>query len=456
MSVEPAVDLRHIPFLASLEPQALAYIQARLVRQQCLAGEQLALPGERQDRLVIIESGRVELLSPSGQKQVVGAGQAFGEAMLRYGVPSAFVAQAATPCSVWVLERQDWLVARELAATPELSETRPVAVPADLAETRPVAVQIDVAGQAAPVDQSEVDRVPVSAHRRLRPSGCVLLLLALVCVAGLVAYFLGSDLVALGSTGLSNRALDAGRPDLAITGLRLGLVLQPDSADLNDALGVVLFSQGELQPAQAALARAVELDDELASARNNLGVVLLALNRPAEAIPHLEAAEALNPGSVEAHLNLGNACLAADDLDCAARSYQHAFDLDPTQAQARALWAAVALRQGHTEQARAAWQQAAELAPDLFLAQRGLGAVAVLDGRLAEALPALQAALVAQPSDPQARLYLALALEGLGRPDEAAAEFKHVLALTQDPDVTALAQAHLLALLQQRSPGSGN
>ena len=148
----------------------------------------------------------------------------------------------------------------------------------------------------------------------------------------------------IANSALTDLARESGRPDLVTDVLLWVTLFQPESAQMQEALGYSLYLQGEITGAIRAFEKAITIDEGSAAAQNNLGVALTNPVQALEAIEHLLIAIELDPSSADYYFNLGNAYLTYGDQSRAAEAYQHAFDLDPGQLDARALWAGIALR----------------------------------------------------------------------------------------------------------------
>jgi tetratricopeptide (TPR) repeat protein len=424
-----APDLSRLPLFASLSPEALQRLQACLVFQQAPAEQELVRLGDRCGLFGIVQSGLVCLEGPDGQLRTIGPDETFGEAMLRYGVPSAFAAHTLTPTTLWTLTHADW---KSLQNTAYPRQAKPINPP-------PIARP----EQVTPAPPPSVAKQPSARsprHQRLGIFGFLFVALLLV------ATIIGSLLVASGGSWLALMLLDAHRPDEAASVLRLALAIQPNSAPLTDTYGYLLFRQGEMLPAQIQFERALYLDPELASALNNLGVTLLARGEYSQAIDQLQTASTLDPGNTGLIQNLADAYLGSGDLESAMAAYQNAFTIDPSLETARSRWAILALDHGELEDARQAWLQVITATPLDAEAQLGLGVIAWREGRPAAALQHLQSARQSDPGNPLTRLYLGLAWQAIDRPDKAVPEFEQALALSQDLAVQNLSREHLLEL----------
>jgi len=85
----------------------------------------------------------------------------------------------------------------------------------------------------------------------------------------------------------------------------------PRDADFHALLGLVRFDQAQLDDAEVAFVRAIELDAGHFDAHNNLGFLLLGSDRPQPAIQHFRSALAVRPNDPRARNNLGFALAAA-------------------------------------------------------------------------------------------------------------------------------------------------
>jgi len=406
-------NLRNIPLFSGLQVSACRYLKDRMRRFEFAPGTCIIQQGMRGGFLAIVGEGRVELSGADGHTQTIEAGGTFGEAMLRFGVPSSYTATAATRTTLWVVKRVDWAFASELS----------------IGLGRPLTFK-----------QSR------QALRRMRSWS-----LALAVTLVLAALILYPEWISFSQQSLNRYAFNAGRPELAEAYLRAAADLQPgilapDLAELYDALGYALYLQGEDVEARSAFEQALSIDQRLASAHNNLGVALLNQSRVKPAIEHLQASVELDPENAEAWLNLGNAFLAAGERRSAAEAYRQVIEIQPDQAEAMALLAAIEFDEGRLVEADLLWRQVLDQAPGHPLALRGLGAIAVLQGEPAQALVDLRAAAAADPYDATTRVYLGLALESLGRQAEAATEFEQALALDDDAVIHNLAYSHLVEI----------
>lgn len=183
----------------------------------------------------------------------------------------------------------------------------------------------------------------------------------------------------------------------AVTLWSTSVAAYPASARAHNNLGQSLRDAGHPAEANAAFARAVDLDPRYASAHYNWGVALLAQDRLTEAITQLELAVQFAADHADAHLNLGTALSRAQRPGEAVRHFERVLLLQP--------------------------------AAD---AHFNLGVTLAELGRPADAAAQLRAALTINPSLTEAHYHLGRLAEQGENPDEAAARFGAVL--RQVPD----------------------
>lgn len=437
-------NLSQYSTFADLPPAGLAYLQAGLRRIELEAGEEIIRPGEFGDFLGIVTDGELALETERGARQRVREGGVFGEGMLRYGVPSSFRGLAATETVIWLITRPEFLAAQAIGMEMPQKSRVPDEFEQNLESGEPgnnnnkdtkqqrheenleLNPEVQESGEAKKTDGS-----PKSAGRRGRHWlrwGFIVGILALAWV------ILGPLLLPAINRSVVDLLLKSGNPQGAESYLQLAFQLQPDTADLFDGLGTVMYTQGRVEEAINQLKQAVELDPELASARNNLAVALMTSGRAGAAVPHLEKAVELDPGNALLYYNLGNAYLQSDQLAEAEQAYRRAMEFEPENQTTRARWAGAAAAFGEIQEARDVWEAILSGAPGeimaVALSYQGLGMLEYQQGNPSQALVYLESARAANPADPLTYLYLGMALEKLDLPGEAIAAYRQALSLS--------------------------
>ncbi len=257
--------------------------------------------------------------------------------------------------------------------------------------------------------------------------------------------------------------LQAGQHERAADAFSAALAEAPDFADAAQNLGCCLAVIGRLKEAAATYALVVQLRPYNAGSRFNLGCVLLDAGEHTEAIIVLREAVRLDPGLAKHHTMLGQALIAADRKAEASAVLREAARLDGSNPAVLASLASLLVDEGQFEAAAGAAMQAVELAPENAHAQANLaralhclnrgeqalgpalaavrlapcasGAVTTLGaihytlGNYAEAAVHSRRAARLDPALYQAKINEALALEALGRLEEAEAAGWKAIAL---------------------------
>lgn len=135
----------------------------------------------------------------------------------------------------------------------------------------------------------------------------------------------------------------------------------------------------------------------------------------------------VNPRCALAHNNLGAQYMVAGKLHEAAAEFQAAVELTPDDADALVNLGLVLMRLGEVQPARDALQRGLWARPSDPKAHLLLGMIALQEHDYATALEHLQPAAAAGPPNPVTRTYLAQALAGVGRKDEARSLLRDVL-----------------------------
>ncbi len=120
--------LRTVPFLAPLPAQTLEFLAPRLTPLELAAGETLFALGDAGDRFYILVRGSLRVRLPEETK-IEEAPAYTGEIALLRDIPRTATVEAATDCSLWALEREDFLAAvsghgRSLTAADQVASAR--------------------------------------------------------------------------------------------------------------------------------------------------------------------------------------------------------------------------------------------------------------------------------------------------------------------------------------------
>lgn len=206
-----------------------------------------------------------------------------------------------------------------------------------------------------------------------------------------------------------------------------------------------------LATSDVALARQTTLSPELQARLNRVAADLYSAEpRTAEAVKELKAILAAAPDSAEAHLLLGMAYRAQNSPDLMGESIaelRQAIELKPSLFVARLMLARVYLDMARASRARDELESLRKELPDNPQVLSLLGEAERALGNTQRSVELNRQALQADPSFPQARYYLGLALLDLKQHDEAIRELEAVAQSGANPaeSFLALGVAHASA-----------
>lgn len=137
----------------------------------------------------------------------------------------------------------------------------------------------------------------------------------------------------------------------AIASFEQAHALVPDSAEIAQNLGTVLFMTGSHEGSAKALEQAVSLDPQSVEAHTSLGRTLMALRQYPPAIQHVKTALELNPEFVPALILLSQLLTQGGRAKEAQASAEEAVRLEPENAPAHSVLGTALQSQGFLEDA---------------------------------------------------------------------------------------------------------
>ena len=215
------------------------------------------------------------------------------------------------------------------------------------------------------------------------------------------------------------------------------LAADPNNADANHLLGVIVSQAGQNDAAIHLIRKAIRSKPEYAAAHYNLGNALKDQGHLEEAADSYRQALTIKPDYAEAHYNLGNALKDQGQLKEAADSYRQALSIKPDNADAHNNRGIVLKDQGRLEEAADSYRRALSIKPDYADAHNNLGNALNDQGRLKEAADSFRQALTIKPDYAEAHNNLGNVLTKQGRLEEAADSFRQALSIKPD-----FAEAH--------------
>ena len=189
----------------------------------------------------------------------------------------------------------------------------------------------------------------------------------------------------------------AGQLDAAEAAQRRALQLNPYYADIHYDLGTVHVRRGETDAARLEFQRTLKLDPLHVEANYNLGVLLLGQGRHREALPFLETAARLRPRKPEMHNNLGSALVMSGRNKEATVAFRRALELNAGSAETHNNLAQALAAVNDPNGALFHYRQAAALQPDSAITRFNLGIFLELQNRPDEAIATYRESLRIDP-----------------------------------------------------------
>ncbi len=228
----------------------------------------------------------------------------------------------------------------------------------------------------------------------------------------------------------------AGRLEDALADHLAVVALDPGSAEHHFHVGTALRALGRDEEALAAFGRVLPLSPPFPGAHHHIGDTLMRLGDPARALAAFERALVLDPGHVGALVGRAGLRCSLGDAAGAWSDVTTGLALAPDDAHLLCLKAKLLAERGETEEAGRVATGVLELDPDLAEAWALRGRLRFEGGDVRGALADLDRA-VALGDRPELRYHRAVAYEEAGRYGEAAADYRLVLAVSDDADTRA-------------------
>ena len=232
---------------------------------------------------------------------------------------------------------------------------------------------------------------------------------------------------ALIQAGLAHH--QAGNLDDAEAAYRKVLDIDPDHADAHHLMGVLAFHTARYDMAVDHHGKALALLPDFADAHANLGNALRALGRLDDAVASYRRAIRLKPEHAKAHNNLGGTLQDMGHLEDAAECYRNALAIDPDFAEAHGNLGTALMGMGQLEDATECFNKVIAIDPEDALAHYNLGSVLQERGKFEDAAAAHRKAIGFEPDFTEAHNNLGTALQTMGRLEEAAECYRSVLEL---------------------------
>jgi len=163
---------------------------------------------------------------------------------------------------------------------------------------------------------------------------------------------------------LANLYLELNQIDRAEGAIVKAIQLDPKIARARNTFGLIRSRQGNVKQAESEFRNAIALDEEFAGPHNNLGIALAMQGQVNEAGKHFLRAIQLDEEFAKAHANLANVYAASGDAKRAVRHYQLAIRLDPQDIEPYNNLGTMYGRLGQIEKAIQCYQHVLKLVPN--------------------------------------------------------------------------------------------
>jgi tetratricopeptide (TPR) repeat protein len=215
-------------------------------------------------------------------------------------------------------------------------------------------------------------------------------------------------------------------------------------------LGTISFHQiGYWRNSISLLSHAASVMPEHPTPHEYLGAAYLYADLPAKAIPELETAIRLAPPYAPLQYKLADALQKVGQGDEAFKHYQAALGIDETSAKTHNDFAVLLMSRHRDAEARQHLERALELDPDLANAQANLSLLCAKSRDYAGAIAHGERALQLDPKQIDCYHYIAVALRGEGRFDEAIRELELLLKIAPEYQV-ARQELEITRAMQKR------
>lgn len=224
------------------------------------------------------------------------------------------------------------------------------------------------------------------------------------------------------------------------------LNIDPKYYDAHSNLGDVYREQGRLSEAEQSYLKAIEYGAPYADTYYNLGVTYITQGRLAEAEQPLLRALEIWPAHVKARYNLGWAYDHQGKDSLAEQAYSQTLQQDPTYPEARINLAILLTKRARYNEALEQLRSAQGYAPDHPVLLYALGDVNMKTKRYEEAIATFNQVDARSLHQNLVHTSLGLCYEGLGKNNEAKAQFQKAIEVAPQDPYTSTAREHLAKL----------
>lgn len=238
------------------------------------------------------------------------------------------------------------------------------------------------------------------------------------------------DLLAL-SALVDLDLLDKNYP-AALQRVRNQLAQDPRSAQAKFLEAKIFLAQTNLNEAEAAFQKTIELDPNAGPAYSSLTRIYLATNRRPQALAELQRALSRNPKEVKALMLMAMIYEQTGEVDQAAKKYEEVLEISPQSVPAlNNLACLLCEKLGKIDEAYAYASKARELAPQEPGIADTLGWILYRRRDYGRGLALLQESVAKAPEEPEIQFHVGMAYYMTGQEELARAALKRALDLSQ-------------------------
>jgi tetratricopeptide (TPR) repeat protein len=224
------------------------------------------------------------------------------------------------------------------------------------------------------------------------------------------------------------------------------LELSPNSWHAHNGLGVIKKRRGRHEEALTLYERALQINPSSTSIQTNLGALYRAMGNNTKAEVKFRAVLQSEPESEGANNNLGNILVARGEVDSAEVHFRRALEANPDLPQAHQNLGDIFLGKERYEQAIEHYLKALDGRPNKALIHWSLATAYEASARLLDAEDSYRRAITVDPLFPRPYFSLGTMLFGLHRWQETIDLFEHFLTIWEgDPKFADFASGRIKA-----------
>jgi len=248
----------------------------------------------------------------------------------------------------------------------------------------------------------------------------------------------------------------AGRLSEAAVHYQAVLEAEPENFDALYGFAAIHYHQGNLEEAQALMAKASALRPQSPELLYNRGSMLQKLGRREEALPCFNAAVSIRPDYAEALANRGALLMDLNRYDEALADFTRVTLANPSLVQGWMNQGSALIKLKRHREALASYAKALSLKPDYMEPRRARALAYFALGQFAEALSEIAYVLARNPEDAKAWQQRGDILAESGRREQAVESYGRAIALEPESTDALFNRGHNLFALRRYEEASAD